>query len=259
MIVWSDKSIETINNIMQYLNTTKMIQPLGYMVEKYLARHLEKVEYQIHTANNITVQRDSIILAYTCETYIKVHQLDNVITNKKLYKIFGKVIYEIINEFFSYIDWELNFEENHLINLLTEIFPTHLDNNIDIREIVRSGYFFVKHLIITIEQNPNLSYFMDSLLVKCQDLNLDFLTNKQKREILSILRTRRTLYLRFLLIIINDMIHEKSTINILWIKRKMRIKNIQMLRDVMENVTIQMIITITGNNCFAHDASVKQK
>ena len=260
-ILWSEKSINTVNNIMLYLNGTKMIRPLGYMVKKFLDKYSTS-EFNITTVQDImTVPRDSIFLAYACEVYLKHHiEGDIVLSNKIIYKVLGKIIYEVINGFFSYRDWDLGFEETYLINLLSELYSSSVTNETkknnedkktdETKETVRSCYFFTKQLIFLLDQNPNLMYFMDGPIVKCQDLDLTLLTKQQNREILSILRTRRTIYLRLLLVIINEIIQENTTVNIIWIKQKTKIKSLHMLRDLLDNIIIQIIIIITGNNCF---------
>lgn len=251
-IVWSEKSIDTINNIMIYLNGTKMIRPLGYMIKKFLNKY-PPAEYNITTIQDIfTIPRDSIFLAYACEVYLRNHlEGEIILTNKIIYKALGKIIYQVINEFFSYRDWDLGFEETYLISLLSETFSSvssETKKTDETKEIVKSCYFFTKHLILLLDQNPNLMYFMDGPVMKCQDLNMSLLTRQQNREVLSILRTRRTIYARLLLVIINEIIYENSTVNIIWIKNKTKIKSLPMLRDLLDNIVIQIIIIITGCN-----------
>ena len=254
-ILWSEKSINTINNIMHYLSGTKMIRPLGYMIKKFLNKYPPS-EFNILTVQDImTVPQDSIFLAYACEVYLRNHlEGDIVLTNKIIYKVLGKIIYQVINGFFSYRDWDLGFEETYLMNLLSELYSSSYKKNSEnkktdeTKEIVRSCYFFTKQLIYLIDQNPNLMYFMDGPIVKCQDLDLTLLTSQQIRETLSILRTRRTMYVRLLLVIINEIIQENSTVNIMWIKQKTKIKSLPMLRDLLDNIIIQIIIIITGCN-----------
>lgn len=234
-VLWSEKSIKCINRIMKYINTTNMTKPLNNMIQHYLIKNSPD-----NFSNNGTLEN-------ACEIYIKKNNtniVSNEITsNKIIYRTVGKILYEVINDLFTYTDWPLSFDEIYMINLITEILS--VENNDLTREIVKSGYFLTKHLITVTEKAPEVLYYMEGLFTKAQSIDIGIL-EKHTREIKRIMNTKRTLYLRFFLIITNYMLKEKCTVNIYWVRKKTSIKNLSSLKELMSDDIIQLIIAITG-------------
>jgi len=242
-IIWSTESINIINKIMKYINSIKLMKPIGYIVKYYINKYRpNEVETKISTIDNIKINRDGLILAYVCEIYLERKKPDSkiILSKSLIYKAFGGIISDVIKDIFYYKSWSLNFSEIYMVNALAEILAGYSDDNN--RDIIKSTFFVTKKLM----EIDNIIYNIDSLLLHTEDINLDILSGKLRREIMDIMKTKRTMYLRIFLIISNHMIKENSLISSSWAKNKIRIKNMESLKEILTNEIIEIIICITG-------------
>lgn len=244
-LIWTTKSINTINKIMEYINSTKLMKSIGYIVKYYINKHSSKdAETSISTADDIKINRDSLILAYVCELFIKRKNPETVIILSKttIYKAISGIISEVVTEIFSYKIHPLNYEEIYMLDVLSETLSSHKNDNI--RDIIKSTYFITKYLMNMNEAHG--IYNMNTLVLHAQDLDLNILNEKIRREILSIMKTKRTIYLRILLVITNRMIKEKSVLAVPWCKRNIKIKNMTSLKNVLSDEIIELVLSVTG-------------
>lgn len=244
-LIWTTKSINIINKIMNHINSTKLMKPIGYIVKYYINKHNSiGTEPSISMADNIKINRDSSILAYVCELFIKRKKPETVIVLSKsiIYKAIGGIISEVISEIFSFKNRPTNYGEIYMLNLLSETLSG--EKNDKTRDIIKSAYFVTKYLM-EISDTIGL-YNMNTLMLHAQDLDLTILDNKMRREIMNIMNTKRTLYLRIFLIIANRMIKEKSVLSGSWCRKKIKIKNMETFKNILSDDIIELIISITG-------------
>ncbi len=248
-ILWSSNTIQTLRIIMKYINTHSLMQPIGHMVRYYINKHQPyDEEYKILTVGNVseTINRDVLILAYVCEIRIKKKKKKNIIvTNKRIYSTLGEVINEVIDDIFRYDSWEPNYEEIFMINTISEMIGTSTKTNT--RDLVTSAYHLTKRVITYIElSNNHIITYTETLFLRTQDLDISFLTPHQIREFTKIFRTKRRLYLRIFLVLAYHLIRENSVITRKWISNVTNIKNQEDLVNMLNNLIIELIITITG-------------
>ena len=229
-ILWTTKSIYTLDKIMEYINNTKLMKPLGYMVRYYINKHKpDDTETRISTVDKINIDKDSLILAYICEIYLKKNRPKTkiMISNKLIYRTLGKIFHEIINDNFTYNDWVLNYGEVYMVNMLNEIIV--LGENKSNREIINSSYYVTKYIIKLMKDNNDLLSYMDTLYTHAVSLDITILSNRQIREIMTIMNTPRRVFLRIFLLISQHMIRFKSVINTKWTKKMTTIKNLSLI------------------------------
>lgn len=246
IIVWTSKSIRTVNKIMNYINNTKLMKSIGYIIRYYINKNAPNDKDKIiSTLDNIEISRDTIILAYVCEICIRNSNPEIKIINSKslIYKSIGKIINNVTSQIFSYKNWSLNYEEMYLFNLISEFFDDNIKQNT--KEIIKSSYFVTKYLI---SLDNEVLYNITSLISHAEDLDLNIFPIKIRREIMNILRTKRTLHLRIFCVISYHMIQEKSMITSEWTESKMKLDNMEEFKECLSNDIIQLIISITGYN-----------
>lgn len=250
-ILWTTKSVYTLDKIMKYINSTKLMKPLGYMVRYYINKYQPyNTENRISTVDKINMNRDSMILATICEIYLKKTRpkIKIIISSKLIYRTLGKIIHKIIDDNFSYDNWILDFREVYMINLITEVMVGK-PNNDTIREIIKSSYYVTKYIIQLIEnEDIDLLSYMDTLLTHAMSLNISILNPTQIREMMSIMDISRKLYLRILLVISYHMIGFNSIITTKWTKKLTTVKNIKQFKDMLSDDIMELIIVITGFN-----------
>ena len=249
-ILWTTKSIYTLDKIMEYINNTKLMKPLGYMVRYYINKHKpDDTETRISTVDKINIDKDSLILAYICEIYLRKNRPKTkiMISNKLIYRTIGKIFHEIIDDNFTYNDWVLNFSEVCMINMLSEIIPIGIEKNNN-REIIKSSYYVTKYIIKLIKGNNDLLSYMDTLYTHAVSLDITILSNTQISEIMSIMNISRRLFLRIFLLISHHMMRFNSVINTKWSKKMTTIKNMNQFKDLLSDDVMELIIVTTGIN-----------
>ena len=192
------------------------------------------------------------MLAYVCETHMSKRYIKNPVSSS-VYKTLGKIIYEVIDDILKYNIHGLHFNEIYIIRLVNEIIVKN--PTVHTQEIITSVYFLTKYLINTTQRNNYLFNFMDTLMLRTEDLDINILTPNQMREIMKNLHTKRKLYLRIFLILSEHMVREKSLINNLWFKVKLHIENQEEFALMLKDVVMEIIICLTANITITEDDS----
>jgi hypothetical protein len=249
-VLWSVNSIETLKHGMNFINNHSLMQPLGHIVRYYINKNQsEDQEYKILMIGDVPsdfASRDVLILACICETRIKIRRnKSTVITDSMIYYSLGKIIREVVGLFVQHDIWELDYAETFMINTLTDIlsFPS----NPDARDYITTAYFLTKYIIkwMNISDNMLLKY-LQSTYLKTQDIDLSILTAKQTREFMSVLQTKRRLYLRIFLLL-SHILMKENIVNVSdWLDRNSNIETIQDLKYMLNNTLIEIFISITG-------------
>jgi len=245
-VVWTSDAVDGLSDIMEAINKTGLMIPTGYIVQKYIDScdtFINPITYKINTEKTTNITRDALMLGYVCE--ISIGSDKQVVTRKSLYKIFGKILYEVINDKFGYKTRKLSFDEIYIIQLVSEILlekPSFHD-----KEIITSVFFLTEYLISVIRKNNNLLNYMNTIILRTEDLDISILTKQQTKEILRALRTKRKLYLRIFLILSEHMIREKSPINKLWLRIKFSLINHGEFLSLIDDVMIELVLCLVGN------------
>ena len=247
-ILWTSKSISILNEIMDQINESKLLKPLGLMVRYYLNKYEKGTENKISLVGDLQTEipEETLILATICNIYLQrtTTNIRFVLSSRLIYKTLGRIIYIIIDDNFRYDSWPLNYGENYMINFLTElIMPQKTNLN---REIVKSSYFITRYIMKYISNNLNLLLYTETLFTHANSIDISFLTHQQIREFLSVLKTKRRLYLRVFLTIINHMSKYNTIINNRWTKKMVQIYNADDFKEMLSDDVMEIIISITG-------------
>jgi hypothetical protein len=248
-ILWSSETIMTLSILENKINSHKLMQPLGHIVKYYINKHqTNSNEYKIRLIDNISepIDKNILILAYVCELKLQNSMnFDSVITDRMVYSSFGKIIYEVISDIFRYDSWELSFDENFLVNLLSDILPSSKTSKT--REIITTSYYISKYIIKYIEQSrDNLINYMPSSIAITQEIKISIFNSEQIRDCLNVMGTKRRLYLRLLMSICGYMLHEDIDRIISLIFKNTEIINQSDFNNMLSDMMMEITITITG-------------
>lgn len=252
-ILWSSESITTLSILMENINNNRLMRPIGHIVRYYIDKHQPYYnEYKIRTIDSIDKKIDTnldktiLILAYICEIYLKKSlNSDTIITTSMIYLSIGKVIYDVSSELFKYKVTDLSYSETFLINILTEILPA--EKTYRYREIITTSYYIFKYIVKYIEYSQDsILSFMASSVVRSNEIDINIFTSNQVRDCLNVLKTKRTLYLRLLLSISEYLLHEDIDLIVDLIFNKTNISNQRQFEDMINDMMIEIIITVTG-------------
>ena len=249
-ILWSSDTLDTLKNIMEYINKHKLMQPLGHIVRYYINKYqpYDNKDYDILSVDTVPddINREILILAYICEIHIKTRPLKNtIVSNSLIYISLGQIINEVLEDIFYYDRLEPTFEEVYMINIVNEnISKTSTSQT---RDIITSCYHLTKRIITYIElSQDHILVYMETLHLRTQDLDMSFLTGTQIREFLSIFQTKRSLYLRIFLVLSDYMLRERTILNNNWILTKASIIDKDDFVEMLDDMIMELVITITG-------------
>ena len=96
------------------------------------------------------------------------------------------------------------------------------------------------------KENMNSIYENRSLMSHCENLDISICTRKQIRELYSILNTKRTIFVRILLVLAFEIIHRKSTVNKSWLNKFVKFKNRKEFLSLMNSPLVEVFLFITS-------------
>lgn len=255
-ILWTGETISTLKKIMAYINETKLMPSIGYLVRQYVLSHDKYSEYRIMAIDCDTqdLRKDILILAYICEVYLEKNYEETklIMTDKLIYRTFGKIISEMIRNTFSYDDWILSFREMYMINLIGETLSPDYKNQSDlVPEVVRSSYFSIKYLMSLLNHpkssEPEILYSMVVLYLRCEELDLSLFTDRQIKDFLDIIGTKRKLFLKIFIVMSNYMIRRKTALGASWLLDITKLSDLNGLKTMMTDPLMEFLLVMSGN------------
>jgi hypothetical protein len=248
-IEWTMEGINAVNEIMDMINTSPLMEPMGFLVQQYI--EMESLsndsfkDYTILINDKPIKDTDNLLLAFVCENYLKKIPSKDI-TRKKVYRAFGKIILTVIKDTLLYPVTTLQYKELYVVNLVNDVLvprPTQLTG-----QIISSCYFLTKYLIYVLRyDNKYLLDFMETLLTQTQDLDITILTPEQQRNIKTVLDTKRTMHLRIFLLFSYNMIRERSPIKAEWFKKKLKLSDKKGFQMVTDDIVMETIICLVAN------------
>lgn len=255
---WESNAIKAALRIMKFLKKSKLMESIGHIFQNYIETldglnilYNSIDDYIINmNENGIFIDKNEKIMIYVLEINInktKYKKNKNKITKSMVYNAFGNIIYEMINGMFitsmkSATLHSTTYKESYLLNFISQVL-VNKSNELTI-SILKSTYY-IAGLLAFLNKN-NILQCMDTTMTQSQDLDIHILTNDQIRNVKEIFNTKKTIYVRILLILSNHMIRENSNIDPIWLKSKTSIKNNKDLIEMFDNIVIETLISLTG-------------
>lgn len=253
-ILWTSKVIASLDSIMTSINKTILMRSMGYIVRYYINKYRSNdIDHRIVTMDQVIIKKDVLILAYICEIYIASNDIKSdgariniMVSNKLTYEIIGKIIREVIDDIFVYQEWIINFNEGYMVNLVSDILVGTTDNK-EIKSIITSAYYFTSYFIDLCRQtNDAILLASNSILVLADGIDISFISRADLREIMSVLGTKRKIYIRIFLLIADHMIRERSGVNKKWIHMRTHLRKERHFDRMMSDTVMELILTLTA-------------
>lgn len=240
-ILWSVKTINTLNNIVIYISSIKLKDSINELLNHYVDNYEGFKPYKLMGFNiKGKVSPKVLKLAHACEISIKKYRKRNTsMSNELIFKSISRIIYDVIDSTFKYNKWELNYQEEYLINLVSEVF-----NQPD-REIIKSAYH-ISLKIIDIDIDENILEQTETFYMLASEVDLSFLTTQQCRNIMKILKISRKIYLRIFLVIVNYLCREESILTKKLIIDKSKNKTLSDFKNYTKDIMIEILIVLTS-------------
>ena len=249
---WSAKMLEEVNEIVSYLKKSTM----GVMLESFANYYMFKHEkyytfenYSMNFANEVNdivdpsnISNGEYKLAFICELiYLRARDKKEKIP-KNVYEYFATMIRYCLRKKFIYTAFssqKMNYGGLYLISLLKEQFKDIPKSNND--EIYFLSYFLIKEIMIDKRDTTLLT----SLRCHAENLDISFLNFPCRRSMYEILNTKRTLYLRFLLILTLEIVKTPNILRTTWVDAMVHFFNHESFLTLLNAPLIETIIFLT--------------
>jgi hypothetical protein len=279
-IRWSTKMVDDLVDIVTYLKRNKMGEILEVLGDYFIKKHAKKMQIDKYTMDfDDSIDADKIMdgeykLAFICElvnSYAnkkrKFRSFSKKIKKKKLYKdkkIFNNNVFYCIAFLIKYcISHILKFSSNKidyriffLISVIKEkILPEYVIQNKEdtTLDVLNISYYLTSEMVSLSENKPEIIYQNTSLLSNSENLDISICTNKQIREICSVLNTKRTIFARILLVLAFEISKIKNILDPLWIEKATRIENYNDFISLFNSPLIETMIFLTSQRIKIHE------
>lgn len=271
-IVWSSGMVEDLCNIVNYLKKNKIGETLEKLADYFIEKHSKYLRIEDYTmAFSDSINPDKIKdaefkLAYICELVnshsnkkYKIKSLSQKNKKIKHYKEIRKFnnVYTSLSFMIKYtISKKLHLKNNKvdyktffLTNIIKDkIFPDLIIKNKDdpFLDVLNISYFLTKEIISFTDKDIDLIYKNTSLILNAENIDMSICSEKQVMELKSILKTRRTLYVRILLVLSFEISKIENILDSLWVTRSIYFENYEQFISVITSPLIETLIFLTS-------------
>ena len=277
-IKWNAQSIHDLFEVVIYFKKNKIghiLECLGdYFIKKHL-KHMSIKNYTMDFANETSVKEDIKIyditmikdaeykLAFICEIaslyYVSFDKnFEKSSKNptrhenrfKNVYKCIEYMIKYCICKHKSYFSntQKPDFIGSYLTNVLRDILipGKKIEKESPYFNILYFSYFLVLEIIKSEKRNPTIVYNLTSLITETQFLDLSILPTNIRRNLHDILKTKKTLYIRFLLILTNELLKNKHVFDQEWLTEQIRFNTKEKFIEIISSPLVETIIFLTS-------------
>lgn len=115
-------------------------------------------------------------------------------------------------------------------------------------EVVNVAYFFINEIVKICEKREDITKYLPCLISSSENIDLEILTWEQKRALLAILDTRRTLFIRILLLISYELYqtgNSKLYSNPNWLLDLISFSSFSSFSEVVTSPILELSLAIT--------------
>jgi hypothetical protein len=173
--------------------------------------------------------------------------------NKNKYNVYiyiSQMIKFCIMDIFKLYTNKTDYKIFYLVSILKDKFLPSREREIKgidpILEIFNLSYFFTTEIIRISSIDEKLIFRCNSLILETENLDISFLNQQEIREILQILNTKRTLYVRILLVLAYEILKSNDILNPMWISRTLSFDSYDSLVNILTSPLIEVLILMTA-------------
>jgi len=268
-IQWSKDLIKDLINIVSYLKKNKIGIVLEHLGNYFIKKHSEIENYTMEFSEEIDpsiISEGEYKLAFICEiinsqsdrskTFSLINKKKSMVRKIKrkkgfenVYIAFSIMLRFCIGNLFKLNSIKSNYKTFYLTTILKDIlFPERkIKNKEDPQlDILILPFFITKEIMKICRTDSNMLYLNTSLILETENLNLNILTIEQRRNILEILETKKTIYLRILLVLSFEISKIENIINPLWLLRTISFENYEQFVSKITSPLIETLIFISS-------------
>jgi len=267
---WSTNMIDDLVNIISYFKKNRIGEMIEVLADYFIMRHSKKLTLEKYTMNFIdNVDTDKIgeneyKLAFVCELVNshanKKRKLKTLYKNKvKKEKFQDKAdftnVFNCLSFMIKYsISHNLDFRSNKpdnriffLISIIREkIFPNFVVKNKEDVDGLTLSYYLTSEIINIAQYNPEIVFQNSSLIANTENLDISICTNKQIREIMEIMKTKKTLFVRVLLVLAFEISKIPDILNPIWLQGYLKFIDYTEMISIFNSPLVEVLIFLTS-------------
>jgi len=267
---WSTNMIDDLVNIISYFKKNRIGEMIEVLADYFIMRHSKKLTLEKYTMNFIdSVDTDKIgeneyKLAFVCELVNshanKKRKLKTLYKNKvKKEKFQDKAdftnVFNCLSFMIKYsISHNLDFRSNKpdnriffLISIIREkIFPNFVVKNKEDVDGLTLSYYLTSEIINIAQYNPEIVFQNSSLIANTENLDISICTNKQIREIMEIMKTKKTLFVRVLLVLAFEISKIPDILNPIWLQGYLKFIDYTEMISIFNSPLVEVLIFLTS-------------
>ena len=273
-IKWSQKSINELIEVVEYLKKNTLGEMLEHFANYFIKKHgkyLKIENYAMDFANDkidaTGIGDGEYKLAFICEIVnsysYPFHLVHPLAKNKRkiqkrergqfknVYSCLEYMIkYGIYNSVRYFSEFHKpTFTGYYLTNLLRDLLipERKIQKEDPYLTILYFSYFLVTEIMNFESTNQGAIYKLSSLMADAELLNISILSKESNREMHKILKTKRTIFVRFLLILTNEILNIEDILEPKWLLNKIKFSNREEFVSVVTSSLVEVIILLTSN------------
>lgn len=262
-ITWSSSSYQYLSSIIRDISKTYLEPYIINMVKYYI--HTYDTDNEYHTwSMSLTngtkisllhpiseINKKIVILAFTQYLYL-THLFGNrklVVDKEITYFSISRIIYTGVIENLALDMWTLSFAELHTVNflsqkLINDKYNTKTDNYTS--EVVKICYFCVWKLLLTVK-GSNL-YSLRNLVMNSQDVDISILSKEEIREIKELFHTNRTIYVRILLVVCQEVLRREEDFDTFNLNHICEARDRDSFKIMLNSFLLEIHLLLSSNN-----------
>jgi hypothetical protein len=268
-IRWSSAMIDDLINVVAYFRKNKIGETLEILGDYFIKRHLKKLSFENYTMDFIDsidahkINDGEYKLAFICELVnshankkIKLTSISKKNKEKKIYRDRNNFrnVYNCVSFMIKYsVSRNLKFENKpdnrifYLTSIIREKISPDRQNIVkDEVDVLVLSYYLTSELINIYENRPEIAYQNSVLLSNSENLDISICSNCQIREMMEILQTKRTLFVRFLLVLAFEISKIRGILSPIWIEKAIKIRNHEEMLFVFNSSLIETLLFLTS-------------
>ena len=268
---WEADSLNDLVQVVIYLKKNKSGEILEYLGNYFIRKHLKYFnidDYSMDFSTECcqTVDITDVItegeykLAFICElASANSYKFNLILKEKKKLKQKKFInVYVSLSQMIKFsiyhnikLSWKKsNYKTFYLISLVKDNLLPEISiksNEDPILSILNFAYFLTSELISIDNKSENLIYSLTSCILETQNLDISILSKQSIRSLLEILNTKRTIFVRILLILSYELLKNPNILSSNLLIEKIDFQNFSEFVSVMSSPLIEVLVFLTAN------------
>ena len=262
--MWNHETLNILDDIINIVKKGPLGEVLEYIADYYIKQNkLDMDKYSLNFSVDCIdpdISDGTYKLAFLCDSVNKKKRKkvkdtscdlsSSSINRYNPYECLAYIIRHSVYKLFRLEVKKLNYKELYLIDILKRVVYIDETQTNNLKQKIITESFTVAYFLVTevkkICDDTDIIHFLPSLHNQIELIDLNILTTEQLRSILNILNTKRTIYVRVLLILTFELLKEVKITDSNWLVNKIQFTDKITFLDVTSNPIVEIVLASTA-------------